>query len=66
MSDKSELEGGKRLAEDEAAGGSDRETRKKTKVFKLKNQNTEFSNFSFRWITPTPSPASRTRALMTT
>ena len=32
MSDKAELEGGKRLAEDEAAGGSDRETRKKTKV----------------------------------
>ena len=34
MSDKSELEGGKRLADDEAAGGSDRETRKKTKVNK--------------------------------
>ena len=32
MSDKAELEGGKRIAEDEAAGGSDRETRKKTKV----------------------------------
>ena len=32
MSDKAELEGGKRLADDEAAGGSDRETRKKTKV----------------------------------
>ena len=35
MSDKAELEGGKRLAEDEAAGGSDRETRKKSKVREL-------------------------------
>ena len=32
MSDKADLEGGKRNAEEDAAGGSDRETRKKTKV----------------------------------
>ena len=32
MSDKAEMEGGKRTAEEDSAGGSDRETRKKTKV----------------------------------
>ena len=32
MSDKAEMEGGKRTAEEDSTGGSDRETRKKTKV----------------------------------